>query len=156
MTVTDQEVKDYYTANKEMFKTEESESAKHILVDTLEKAEEVSEKIKNGMSFEEAANEYSSCPSKEQGGNLGSFTRGRMVPEFEEAAFKLGVGVVSEPVKTQFGYHLIKVYDKKESAARPLEEVAPMIKSQLLQERQSFKYMQFTEGLKDKYKVEIK
>ena len=59
------------------------------------------------MSFEEAAQKYSKCPSAAQGGSLGSFTRGRMVPEFEEAAFQLKVGEISEPVKTQFGYHLI-------------------------------------------------
>ena len=91
-----------------MFKGESSARAKHILVETEEKAKEIKEKINNGLSFEDAAKEFSSCPSSSQGGDLGSFTRGRMVPEFEDAAFSLEVGEVSEPVKTQFGYHLIK------------------------------------------------
>lgn len=154
--VTDEEVKAYYEANKEMFKTEESVSARHILVDSLEQAEEIIGKIKSGTKFEDAATEYSTCPSKSNGGNLGSFTRGRMVPEFEEAAFKLGVGEISAPVKTQFGYHIIKVEDKNEPSIRGFEEVSTLIKNNLLQERQNFAYINFVNGLKDVYKVEIK
>ena len=156
VTVTDAEVAAYYEANKEMFMAEEAANAKHILVETLEKAEEVKKEIEAGLSFEEAANKYSSCPSKAQGGSLGSFTRGRMVPEFEAAAFALELGVVSEPVQTQFGFHLIKVEEKTEASVRPLAEVEAMIKNELLQERQSFKYMEFTNSLKAKYAVEMK
>ena len=156
VTVTDDEVQKYYEANQETFKDEESLTAKHILVDSFEQATNVLQSIKDGMTFEEAASKYSSCPSKEQGGNLGSFTRGRMVPEFEKAAFELEVGVVSEPVQTQFGYHLIKVEEKSEAAVKVFDEVKATIKAELLNERQGFKYMQFVEGLKTKYKVEIK
>jgi peptidyl-prolyl cis-trans isomerase C len=156
VTVTDDEVQKYYEANQETFKDEESLTAKHILVDSFEQATNVLQNIKDGMAFEEAASKYSSCPSKEQGGNLGSFTRGRMVPEFEKAAFELEVGVVSEPVQTQFGYHLIKVEEKSEAAVKAFDEVKATIKAELLNERQGFKYMQFVEGLKTKYKVEIK
>jgi peptidyl-prolyl cis-trans isomerase C len=154
--VTDEEIKAYYEANSHIFKEEENVSARHILVDTLEQAEEIKNKIDTGMNFEMAAMQYSSCPSKEQGGNLGSFTRGRMVPEFEKAAFELAVGEVSAPVQTQFGYHLIKVEQKSDSAVKPLDEVYNIIKRELLSERESFKYMQFTEDLKQQYSVEIK
>jgi len=156
VNVTDEEVEKYYEANKEQFKAEESVSAKHILVDTYEAAMTALKSIEDGMTFEEAASLYSSCPSKAQGGNLGSFTRGRMVPEFEKAAFELEIGVISEPVQTQFGYHLIKVEEKEESSNRPFDEVKDTIKSELFNERQSAKYMRFTEELKNKYNVEIK
>lgn len=156
VTVTDKEIKDYYEVNSHLFKAEESVTARHILVDTLEKAEEIKAKIDGGMNFEMAALTYSTCPSKEQGGNLGTFTRGRMVPEFEKAAFELAVGTVSEPVQTQFGYHLIKVEAKDTDAVRPLQEVYQVIQRELLNERQSYKFIEFTQGLKDKYNVEIK
>jgi peptidyl-prolyl cis-trans isomerase C len=154
--VTDEEVKSYYEANAQYFKSEESVTAKHILVDSLEQAEEIKNKIDAGMNFEMAAVQFSSCPSKEQGGNLGNFTRGRMVPEFEASAFELAVGEVSEPVQTQFGYHLIKVEEKNEGSVKPLEEVYPMIQREILNERESFRYMQLTEELKGKYSVVIK
>lgn len=156
VTVTDDEVQKYYEANGDTFKNEESITAKHILVDNLEKANMILKSIKDGMIFEEAASKYSSCPSKEQGGNLGNFTRGRMVPEFEKAAFDLEVGVISEPVKTQFGYHLIKVEKRDEASVKSFDEVKATIKTELLNERQGFKYMQFVEKLKTTYKVEIK
>ena len=87
--------------------------ASHILVDTKQEADLLKSKIDNGASFETLAKKYSKCPSGENGGDLGYFERGQMVKEFETAAFSLPVGAVSEPVHTQFGWHLIKVYDKK-------------------------------------------
>ncbi len=90
-----------------------SVNASHILVKTQSQAIELKSRIDKGESFEELAKKYSECPSKANGGNLGYFERGQMVPEFERAAFKLPVGEVSEPVQTQFGWHLIKVVDKK-------------------------------------------
>ncbi|AND86160.1 peptidylprolyl isomerase [Clostridium tyrobutyricum] len=156
VNVTDEEVKDYYEANKNMYKTPEMVNAKHILVDNLEKANEVSKYISEGMSFEEAAQKYSNCPSKAQGGNLGKFSRGQMVPEFEKAAFNLDIGVISEPVKTQFGYHLIKVEEKIEPDLKSFDEVKDAIKRGLLQERQAYMYSKLDSELRNKYKVEIK
>jgi len=153
--VTDKEVEDYYEANKQMFKTGETVEARHILVDSEELANEVVEKIKNGMLFEEAANKYSTCPSKAAGGNLGRFGRGQMVPEFEKAAFELNIGVLSEPVKTQFGYHIIEVQSKQEAEIQPFDKVKDMIKANLTQERQNFRYMSVLDELKEKYTVEI-
>jgi peptidyl-prolyl cis-trans isomerase C len=85
----------------------------HILVKSEKKAREVSDKIAKGMSFSEAARKYSDCPSGKSGGDLGWFGKGRMVPEFEKAAFEGEKGKILGPVKTQFGYHLIKVLDKR-------------------------------------------
>ncbi len=86
--------------------------ASHILVDTEEEALELKKRIENGESFEKLAKEYSKCMSREKGGNLGFFKRGQMVKPFEDAAFSLPIGVVSDPVKTEYGWHLIKVTSK--------------------------------------------
>lgn len=83
-------------------------SARHILVEQRYEAEDIKKKLDQGGDFAELARKFSRCPSARAGGDLGSFGRGRMVPSFEEAAFGLGVGDVSEPVRTQFGYHLIQ------------------------------------------------
>ena len=89
-------------------------SAKHILVSSEQQAKELKTKIDNNeISFEDAAKQFSSCPSGSQGGDLGYFGRGMMVKPFEEAAFSAQVNTVTNPVQTQFGWHLIKVTDKK-------------------------------------------
>lgn len=88
-------------------------SAGHILVDTYDEAASLKKRIDNGESFEKLAAKYSKCPSSQRGGALGMFGRGQMVKPFENAAFNLEVGQVSEPVKTEFGWHLIKVYNRK-------------------------------------------
>jgi parvulin-like peptidyl-prolyl isomerase len=82
--------------------------ASHILVEKQSQALKVLEELKAGADFRELARKYSTCPSGKKGGDLGQFGRGQMVREFEQAAFALKVGQVSEPVKTQFGYHIIK------------------------------------------------
>lgn len=87
--------------------------AAHILVDTKEDADAIKYRIDNGEGFTTMARKYSKCPSGENGGDLGYFERGQMVKEFEDTAFDLPVGKVSNPIHTQFGWHLIKVYDKK-------------------------------------------
>ena len=88
--------------------------ASHILVDDKRSAENIRKEIKEGeKSFEEAAKEYSDCPSSKKGGDLGFFGRGKMVPPFEKAVFNMEEGELSEPVKTQFGWHLIKKTGEK-------------------------------------------
>jgi peptidyl-prolyl cis-trans isomerase C len=87
--------------------------ASHILVRTKEQADQIRQEIINGRDFASAAQEYSICPSAAQGGDLGYFERGMMVPEFEDAAFLLPIGEVSYPVQTEFGWHLIMVTDRK-------------------------------------------
>lgn len=87
--------------------------ASHLLVDTKEEAEKLRQEILSGTSFADVAKKVSKCPSSQKGGDLGFFGRGKMVPEFEEAAFNMDVNQVSEPIKTQFGWHLLVVTDKK-------------------------------------------
>ena len=88
--------------------------ASHILVQTEEEANDILKKLDEGSDFAELAQEYSLCPSKRDGGDLRYFGKGMMVKPFEDAAFDLEVGQVSAPVQTQFGWHLIKLTDKKE------------------------------------------
>lgn len=83
-------------------------NAQHILVDHEHEAQDLIKKLDEGTSFEDLAKDFSKCPSGRSGGNLGEFARGMMVKPFEDAAFALEVGQTSSPVKTQFGYHLIK------------------------------------------------
>jgi peptidyl-prolyl cis-trans isomerase C len=82
--------------------------ASHILVDKQSQALKILEEIKAGGNFNELAKKYSTCPSGKKGGDLGQFGRGQMVKEFEQATFAMKVGEISQPVKTQFGYHIIK------------------------------------------------
>jgi peptidyl-prolyl cis-trans isomerase C len=87
--------------------------ASHILVKTEDEANGIVKRISDGEDFPAVAKRFSSCPSRKNGGDLGWFAKGQMVPEFEEAAFAAGQGTVIGPVKTQFGFHVIKVTGKK-------------------------------------------
>ena len=142
VTISDKEAEDYYNANSERFMGEETVSASHILVATEEEAREIYGRISSGeSSFEEEALAHSTCPSKANGGNLGEFGRGQMVPEFDTAVFEMQVGeITSEPVKTQFGYHLIKLNEKNEARVTPLEEIREELKSVLLDEKRQKAY----------------
>ncbi|HLS52495.1 MAG TPA: peptidylprolyl isomerase, partial [Tissierellaceae bacterium] len=128
--------------------------ASHILVDTMEEAQKVMEEINNGLTFEEAAGKYSTCPSKENGGDLGQFSRGQMVPEFEEEAFKMEEDSISEPVKTQFGYHIINLKEKDAGGLNSFDEVKNQIHENLLRLKQQEKYLNKIDQLKNEYKVE--
>ena len=150
--LTEEEKKAFYDAQKQSFSKPETASAKHILVDTEEKANEILGKINTGdVTFEDAAKEHSSCPSKNAGGDLGTFGRGQMVPEFEEAVFNMNKGEVSGPVKTQFGYHLIKLEDRNESSIPAYDEVAEEVGKTLLYQKQGEVYQQKLNEVKEKY-----
>ena len=150
--VTEEECMEFYKSNPQHFVQGESVSAKHILVEDEAKAVELLEKITAGeMSFEDAAKSCSTCPSGQQGGDLGAFTRGQMVPEFDTAAFAAEIDHIVGPVKTQFGYHLIKVYEKAEASVTPYEQVAAAISSNLKVQKQNDAYMAKVAELKAKY-----
>lgn len=153
INVTDEEIKDYYENNKEQFVEPATVQASHILVKEEDEINKVKKEIEEGLSFEEAAKKYSTCPSNARGGDLGQFGKGQMVPEFEDAAFKMNIGEVSEPVKTQFGYHLIKVAGKNEPTSKNFEEVKGQIGNFLLGSKQNKTYLDKTEGLKDKFEI---
>ena len=137
----------YYTAHTGEFKQEEQVKARHILIKLAEdaaeddvqearkKIEDILAKYKKGTPFAELATTLSEGPSKAQGGDLGWFTKGRMVPAFENAAFELEKGQVSEPVRTPFGFHLILVEDRKPEGISPLDNVRDDIRLKLAQEQ---------------------
>ncbi len=155
VSVTDAEVKEYYEKNKEGFVEGEKVGASHILVDSEEKAKEILEKINNKeISFEDAARAESSCPSNENGGNLGEFTRGQMVPEFDQACFSMEVGEIKGPVKTQFGYHLIKLNSKAEAKPMEFDVIKEQLKGSLLQEKQQEAYKSKLNQLQILYPVD--
>jgi peptidyl-prolyl cis-trans isomerase C len=141
VTVSDEDTLKYYEENKEQFFAEESVEASHILVDSEERANEILADIKGGkISFEDAAKEYSSCPSGQRGGALGEFTKGQMVAEFDTAVFSMQVGELTGPVETQFGFHLIKLTNKKEAAPIPYEQIKVQLTKQVLAEKQRAAY----------------
>ena len=154
IAVSEEECRKFYDENPHHFAQGPSVSAKHILVDSEDDCKAILSAILAGeKSFEDAAKESSTCPSGQRGGDLGSFGRGQMVPEFEVAAFEAEIGKVVGPVKTQFGYHLIKVEKKEEGSVVPFENVAGQIKANLLQEKQGEVYMAKTAELRKKYMV---
>lgn len=144
VTVTEDEIRDYYEYNLENYKEEEQISARHILFrlendaseekvkEIREKALSVLEKARSGDDFTKLAKEYSEGPTKTKGGDLGSFSRGKMVKEFEEAAFRLKKGEISDLVRTSFGFHIIKVEDKMGASTKALDEVKEEIKQVLI------------------------
>ena len=155
--VKDEDVINFYNENPEKFNSGEAVNASHILVSTEEEALAIYAKIASGeVTFEDAAKEHSSCPSKANGGSLGDFTKGQMVPEFDAAVFAMEVGEITKtPVKTQFGYHLIKLNSKTEATATPFEEVKDGIKAMLENEKQRTAYESKINQLKIMYPVDI-
>lgn len=150
--VTDEEAKSYFEDNKTRFAKESTASAKHILVDTEEKANDIKKEIEAGdKTFEEAAKEYSSCPSSAKGGSLGTFGKGQMVKEFEDAAFNGELNTIIGPVETQFGYHLIIVDERTEGAVPEYDEVALKVKASLKRKKQNDVYEAKLKELKSKY-----
>ena len=145
----------FYEENKEAFKQPKSADASHILVEEEDKAREIYEKIQKGEDFEELAKEFSTCPSKEKGGNLGTFTKGQMVKEFEDAVFGNEVGTITEPVKTQFGYHIIKINEKNDAKELAFDEVKDKIVEQVRRQKEQELYNEKITELKDKYEVKM-
>lgn len=152
VTVEDAEVQAKYIEDPAAFSGPEAISARHILIDSKEQADEIKGRLdRQELSFEEAAKEYSSCPSKEVGGDLGNFGRGMMVPEFEDVAFAAKVNEITEPVQTQFGYHLIQVYEKTTEEIKRFEDVQDSIRTNLLQDKQRAKYNDIISDLRAKH-----
>ncbi len=141
--VTADEIQQYYTENENEFMLPETVSARHILFKVAENADEktvevarlkavdVMEKAKSGEDFAELAKTYSEGPSKDNGGQLGEFKREDMVKPFADAAFAMAVGAISEPVKTQFGWHIIKVEAHNPASTMSLEAATPKIKEEM-------------------------
>jgi len=165
--VTETEANDYYNKNSAQFQVPEQVRASHILIkpDTSEpntspndakaaakaKAEKLLEKAKQrGADFAKLAKDNSSCPSSAKGGDLNFFKRGQMLPEFEKVAFELEPGQISDVVETQYGYHIIKVTDKKEASTKSFEEVKKDLILMLKNRKKQAAVKEYIESLKAK------
>jgi len=141
--IEEKEIKKYYQENKENYRIPEKIKVRHILIkvegperkESRKRIKEVRERLKRGEDFESLAKEFSHCPSKEKGGDLGLIKKGDMIPEFERVAFGLKEGQISRPVKSRFGYHIIKLEERKESYIPPLDEIKEKIKRTLNEEK---------------------
>ncbi|MBJ6362634.1 peptidylprolyl isomerase [Paenibacillus sp. GCM10012307] len=155
--VTEDKIKEYYEQNKEYMGTPEQVRASHILVATEKEAEEILAELKQGADFATLAKEKSTDPgSKENGGDLNFFGRGAMMPEFEEAAFALKKDELSDIVKTTYGFHIIKVTDRKEAVSPSYEEKKDELKEQLVNNEVYTKSTTWLQELRDKSTIDNK
>ena len=166
--VSEEEVKAYYEKHREKYQEPRAVRARHILIEVpqgatpeqekeaLKKAQRLRERILKGEDFAKLAQEYSADPgTKEKGGELGFFTQGQMVKEFEEAAFRLKPGEISEPVRTPFGYHLIQVEEVKEAKQRSFAEVKDRVREDLIQAKEEAALNKALKELAQKYGAKI-
>ena len=166
--VTDEAVRKHFDENKKQFETPEQVHARHILIKlppgaSAEDKAAVKAKIegfKNEVAekglphFQELAKQHSGCPSGQKGGSLGFFGRGQMVPEFDKVAFDLKPGTVSDPVLTQFGWHILLVEEKREAGLREFEDVKAQLKQRLVMQGKQKAQMAYVESLKQSAKIE--
>lgn len=148
--VTDADAKKIYDEKIAKMKPEQEVHARHILVGSEDEAKEVKERLQKGEDFAVLAKEKSKDTNAE-GGDLGFFTRGQMLKPFEDAAFSLDVGEISDPVQTQFGWHIIKVEEKRDQKLPSFDDVKEAIKTQLVTQ----KAQMVVTGLRDSAKIEI-
>jgi peptidyl-prolyl cis-trans isomerase C len=148
--VTDAEMKKIYDEAAKQIASEEEVHARHILVETEDEAKAIIAELKKGGDFAAIAKAKSKDPGGSEGGDLGFFTKGQMVPEFSEAAFKLAPGSLSDPVKSQFGWHVIKVEEKRNKQAPSFDQVKPQIEQYAQRKAQA----ELVTKLRDAAKVE--
>ena len=153
--VGDEEVEKYYETNKDNFTEKEQVHLFNILVKTEEEAQDILEQLKAGEDFSEIAIEKSSGPSAAQGGDLGYVAKGTIIPEIEEVVFALESEELSEVVKTDFGFHILKISDKKAETVKTLEEVKEGILQTLLPDKQKEAFENLLEELKGKVEIDI-
>jgi len=151
-TVTEEQIKTAYDTESAKVAQTERVRARHLLVGSEQEAKQIIERLNAGEKFEDVAKKYSLDGSKEYGGDLGYFTAAEMVPEFSKAAFALKVGEVSAPVKTDFGWHVIIVEDRKMGGAQPYDQVKVAIGNVLLRK----KTQEAIISLRQQAKVELK
>jgi peptidyl-prolyl cis-trans isomerase C len=154
--IGDDDLKKFYEQNKDKFKTGEQVRASHILVKTEKEAKDVLAQIKAGGNFEELAKKHSVDSSAARGGDLGWFGKGSMVPVFEKAVMSLKEGQVSDVVKSDFGYHIIKLTGKRPAGVRPFEEVKDQIKAAIMPTKQQEVFQKIKDELKKNAKINIK
>jgi peptidyl-prolyl cis-trans isomerase C len=146
--VTEEAMRKLYEESVSKLTPEEEVRASHILVDSEDKGKEVIAKLKAGGSFAALAKEYSKDPGAAEGGDLGYFTKDQMVAEFADAAFKMKKGDISDPVKTQFGWHVIKLEDRRQKPVPTFEQVKDQVQQFLVRKTQSELVLKLRESAK--------
>jgi peptidyl-prolyl cis-trans isomerase C len=154
--ISDEELKKFYDQNLDKFKSGEQVKASHILVKSEQEAKDILAQLKGGASFEELAKAKSADTSASKGGDLGWFGKGNMVPAFEKAAFALKEGQLSGIIKSEFGFHIIKLTGKRAAGTRSFDEVKEQITAALMPSKQQQIFMQLKEDLKKGAKIELK
>lgn len=155
ISVDERAVRSYYEENKHELESPEIFRASHILVDSLEEAAGISDRLNAGAIFEELARKHSKDVTSKRGGDIGYFSAGEMVPEFEDSCVRLKIGEISGPVKTEFGYHIIKLTDKRGPEPMKFEEVRSRIERILLTQKRGKLLEDLVEKLKAKTDVTI-
>jgi len=153
--INDEEALEYYEQNKDSFTEKEQIHLYNILVETEEEAQDILEQLKAGGDFSEIAKEKSIGPSAAQGGDLDYLSKGTIIPEIDEVVFALEVEELSGIVKTDFGFHILKITDKKPETVKTLEEVKEDIIQTLLPTKQKEAFDNFLEELKGEIEIEI-
>jgi foldase protein PrsA len=151
--ITEKQIEDYYKKHIDKYTEKEQRKVAHILVSDKKKAEEIYNKLKNGADFAELAKKYSEDFTKNKGGVIGYITRGKMSKAFDEVAFSLKKGEISKPVKTEFGYSIIKVLDIKPKKVKPLKEVRNEIIDILAAPKRDQIFNEWLKEMKNKYGV---
>ena len=152
--ITDEQISAYFDENKDSFEQPSQVDASHILVATQEEADEVKGKLDEGGDFAELAAEYSTdAANAESGGALGAFGAGEMAAEFEEAAFSMEVDEISNPVETDYGFHIIKVTGKTDATEANLEDNKEQIKETLFDEALNTKYAEWLAEKTESYDI---
>ena len=153
VAVTEEELRAYYAANAADYHEPEQVRAAQLVVKGLEEARRLQKELKAGKKFADLARRYSLSPDAKVGGDLGFFARGQMPPEFEEVAFSLRVGQVSDVVSTDYGYHLFRVLERKPARKRELADVRAQVEARLLEDKRLQAQEEYLKALRAKAKV---
>jgi peptidyl-prolyl cis-trans isomerase C len=153
--VSDQEVMDYYTKNKDEFKRPQMVRARQIVVATEEEAKSIRSRLLKGEDFAEMARLYSLSPDAEQGGDLGTFAKGQMPEEFDKIVFRYRVGSISKVVQSPYGFHIFKVEKRMPPRTLPLEDVQVEIRKSIFQARQETFFQEWLNSLKKQAQITI-
>lgn len=156
INISDEDIKSFYKKNTDRFQSQALVNASHILFDEEEMGNDIMKELDAGdITFEEGAEKYSKCPSNGSGGSLGDFSRGKMVQEFEDVCFNMTEGEVKGPIKTPFGWHIIKLNKILEPTSQSFDDVKEDLKRQLMGEKQNAAYSGKVNVLRAEYPVEI-
>lgn len=151
--ISELEMKEFYDSNRDDFKTPPLWRASHILVGSEDQARTLRDEIAKGASFEELAKKYSIDATASRGGDVGYFRMGQLIPEFEKVCLKLNKGEISDILHTQFGYHIIKLTDKREPVAESYDKVRPAIEGELRKKKREVVMNKLVADLKNRYSV---